>query len=344
MRSPFHRKLQKITEWEEFQIYPPQKTQESTRCILNTVCWAELLLHGLLRCLTQVSSLNVFMNPNKGFFERIKRGRVQHFLLDFSTIRAPGHQEQLLLLAGLGCSLALVLVLKIIETVSALNITALLQVVQEILVLGITSTNRLHRDGLLLLDVENNISVLLGLLDLLEMSLALVRNCHARRHCVWVWFLSNSSLDIVLHDTYYVVAHFHYVLSIGAVFALIAGFVNWFPLIVGLTFNPKWLKIQFFVIFLGVNLTFFPMHFLGLAGIPRRYSDYPDRLTYWNVLARIGSIISVIAVLQFLFILWEALVRHRPAISRIHQSSNIELIHSFPPLNHRYNSIPVIII
>jgi len=156
--------------------------------------------------------------------------------------------------------------------------------------------------------------------------------------------LSNSSLDIVLHDTYYVVAHFHYVLSIGAVFALIAGFVNWFPLIVGLTFNPKWLKIQFFVIFLGVNLTFFPMHFLGLAGIPRRYSDYPDRLTYWNVLARIGSIISVIAVLQFLFILWEALVRHRPAISRIHQSSNIELIHSFPPLNHRYNSIPVIII
>jgi len=156
--------------------------------------------------------------------------------------------------------------------------------------------------------------------------------------------LSNSSLDIVLHDTYYVVAHFHYVLRIGAVFALIAGFVNWFPLIVGLTFNPKWLKIQFFVIFLGVNLTFFPMHFLGLAGIPRRYSDYPDSLTYWNVLARMGSIISVIAVLQFLFILWEALVRHRPAISRIHQSRNIELIHSFPPLNHRYNSIPVIII
>jgi len=154
--------------------------------------------------------------------------------------------------------------------------------------------------------------------------------------------LSNSSIDVVLHDTYYVVAHFHYVLRIGAVFGLMAGVVNWFPLIVGLTINPKWLKAQFAIIFIGVNVTFFPIHFLGLAGMPRRYSDFPDTLLYWNVVARVGSVISVISVLFFLFILWESWARHRPAISRCHMRTRLEIIHSFPPLNHRYTSIPVI--
>ena len=154
--------------------------------------------------------------------------------------------------------------------------------------------------------------------------------------------LANSSLDVVLHDTYYVVAHFHYVLRMGAVFALLGAFVHWFPLITGVSINPKWLKAQFVVIFVGVNLTFFPIHFLGLAGMPRRYSDYPDIFTYWNVICRLGSIISVIAVLIFLWIIWEAFVSQRPAIRRNHLSTSIEFIHSFPPLNHSYTSIPVL--
>jgi len=151
--------------------------------------------------------------------------------------------------------------------------------------------------------------------------------------------LANSSLDLVLHDTYYVVAHFHYVLRIGAVFALLAGFVNWFRLIVGVTLNPVLLKAQFLVIFTGVNLTFFPMHFLGLAGIPRRYSDYPDFYLGFNFLASIGSIISIFRVVLLLGVVWERLATLRPVLFIITPASRVEMIHSCPPIDHSYQSL-----
>jgi cytochrome c oxidase subunit 1 len=154
--------------------------------------------------------------------------------------------------------------------------------------------------------------------------------------------LANSSLDIILHDTYYVVAHFHYVLRIGAVFALMGGLVHWFPLIVGVRLNRYILKAQFLGMFIGVNLTFFPMHFLGLAGIPRRYSDYPDSFSTWNVLSRFGSIVSTFSAIFLAYIIFEGLVRKRVRLRVKRVQRSIEIIHSFPPLTHRYNRVPML--
>ena len=140
--------------------------------------------------------------------------------------------------------------------------------------------------------------------------------------------LANSSIDVSLHDTYYVVAHFHYVLSIGAVFALFAGFTHWWPVITGLELSELATKAHFFIMFVGVNITFFPQHFLGLAGIPRRYSDYPDTYTKWNVVSSLGRMISFIAVLVFVIIVWESLTHQRsiiisPSLSTSKEWNNI---------------------
>jgi cytochrome c oxidase subunit 1 len=117
--------------------------------------------------------------------------------------------------------------------------------------------------------------------------------------------LSNAGVDVALHDTYYVVAHFHYVLSMGAVFSIFAGFYFWVGKFTGLRYNETLGKIHFWLFFFGVNLTFFPMHFLGLAGMPRRIPDYPDAFAGWNAVASFGSTVSLISAILFVFIVFD---------------------------------------
>jgi cytochrome c oxidase subunit I len=156
--------------------------------------------------------------------------------------------------------------------------------------------------------------------------------------------LANAGIDRVLHDTYYVVAHFHYVLSLGAVFAIFAGWYYWFPKMFGYMYNEKVAHLHFWVTFVGVNIIFFPQHFLGVAGMPRRYIDYPEVYAGWNYVSSIGSYIAAVGVLIFLYGVIEAFVRKVPAGNNPwgEHATTLEWTLTSPPPFHQFSTLPVI--
>lgn len=145
---------------------------------------------------------------------------------------------------------------------------------------------------------------------------------------------SNSCLDINLHDSYYIVAHFHYVLSIGAVFAIFRGLFLWIPLIYNIYFNNNMLKIHFWSRIIGVNLTFFPQHFLGLIGIPRRYSDFLDSIYIWNFISSIGSLITFFSIILMLYIFIEGFLINKIIFIFERNINNAEFLFFSPINNH----------
>ena len=154
--------------------------------------------------------------------------------------------------------------------------------------------------------------------------------------------LANAGADRAVHETYYVVAHFHYTMSLGAVFAIFAGFYYWFPKMSGYMYN-EWLgKLHFLLMFIGINLTFFPQHFLGLAGMPRRYIDYPDAYAQWNFVSSIGSYISGFSILVFLYVVIDAFARKRLAGNNPWGAgaTTLEWTLSSPPPFHQYETLP----
>jgi cytochrome c oxidase subunit 1 len=173
--------------------------------------------------------------------------------------------------------------------------------------------------------------------------------------------LANASLDIAFHDSYYVVAHFHYQLSLGAVFSLFAGYYYWSPKVFGLYYNERLAQIQFFTLFIGTNFTFMPMHFLGMQGMPRRIPQYPDAYAGWNYISSFGSIISLIALILFFYVVYDQLMnglenKNTVAVANVSEpdylesnqifvnenssvkASSIEWVTSTPPALHTFSS------
>ena len=154
--------------------------------------------------------------------------------------------------------------------------------------------------------------------------------------------LANAAVDRALHDTYYVVAHFHYVLSLGAVFSLFAGFYYWFPKMTGYMYNETLAKVHFWLMFIGVNIIFFPQHFLGLAGMPRRYIDYPEAYHLWNEVSSYGSYITSVGVVVFLYVVYEAFATKRIAGDNPWGvgATTLEWTLSSPPPFHQFETLP----
>ncbi|MBN8809762.1 MULTISPECIES: cytochrome c oxidase subunit I [Sphingomonas] len=156
--------------------------------------------------------------------------------------------------------------------------------------------------------------------------------------------LANGGVDDYMQDTYYVVAHFHYVLSLGAVFSLFAGFYYWFPKMSGRMYSELLGQLHFWIFFIGVNILFFPMHFLGLQGMPRRYPDYPDAYALWNHVATMGYFIMALSmVIFFVNVIW-ALVAGRKAEGNPwgEGATTLEWTLSSPPPFHQFETLPVI--
>lgn len=156
--------------------------------------------------------------------------------------------------------------------------------------------------------------------------------------------LANAGVDRSLQDTYYVVAHFHYVLSLGAVFTIFAGWYYWFPKISGYMYSETIGKLHFWLTFIGVNVVFFPQHFLGLAGMPRRIADYPDAYAGWNFVSSIGSLVSAAGTLVFFFGVWHALSRKEKAADNPWGAgaTTLEWTLPSPPPFHQFNELPLI--
>jgi heme/copper-type cytochrome/quinol oxidase subunit 1 len=153
--------------------------------------------------------------------------------------------------------------------------------------------------------------------------------------------LSNSIIDLNLHDSYYVVAHFHYVLSIGVIFTIITSLIFWMPILVGLNYNKNWVIIWSLNLLISTNLTFFPQHFLGISGIPRRYIRFNNIFIYWNSLSSMGRLITILFTFILLYTIIELFISKRKLIFSL--NFNNEWKFNKPVLIHSFNEISKLI-